>query len=132
MGLINNITESIKKLPSRLFSQDNSLYYQFMNDYGWSFTKANKSLGQLDTYYNAYNNVYVKSCIKAYSRYSLINGFSIIDNNSQTVDPITSNYLTQLFNDPSGKNKTDTFAVLNNQIWASWKLTGDCFLEINR
>ena len=131
MGFLSNITETIKQLPSRLFANDNSLYYQFMNDYGWSFTKANKNLGELDTYYSAYNNVYVKSCIKAYSKYSLINGFSIIDNNSTNVDPITVNYLTNLFNDPSGKQSTDTFAVLNSKIWTSWKLTGDCFLEIN-
>lgn len=131
MGLLNNFKKTITSLPSRLFPEDNSLYYQFMNDFGWSFTRANKNFGDLDTYYDAYNNVYVKSCIKAYSKYSLINGFSITDKNNPNVDYITSQYLNNLFNDPSGKNNTDTFAVLNNQIWTSWKLTGDCFLEIN-
>ena len=131
MSFWNNFKKTVKDLPSRIRPMDNSLYYQFMNDYGWSFTKANKSIGDLDTYYNAYNNVYVKSCIKAYSKYSLLNGFSITNKNSTEIDPITTNYLTQLFNDPSGKNSPDTFAVLNNQIWTSWKLTGDCFIEVN-
>lgn len=131
MGLWNNFKKTVKNLPSRLRPMDNSLYYQFMNDFGWSFTQANKHIGDLDTYYNAYNNVYVKSCIKAYSKYSLINGFSITNKNSTEIDPITTNYLNQLFKDPSGKNNPDTFAVLNNQIWTSWKLTGDCFIEVN-
>lgn len=131
MGFWNNLKKNIQGLPSRIIPTDDSLYYQFMNDFGWSFTRANKNLGDLDTYYNAYNNVYVKSCIKAYSKYSLINGFTITNHNSTEIDPITTNYLNHLFNDPSGKNNPDTFAVLNNQIWTSWKLTGDCFIEIN-
>lgn len=131
MGLWNNFKKTVKNLPSRLRPMENSLYYQFMNDFGWSFTQANKHIGDLDTYYNAFNNVYVKSCIKAYSKYSLINGFSITNKNSTEIDSITTNYLNQLFNDPSGKNNPDTFAILNNQIWTSWKLTGDCFIEVN-
>lgn len=131
MGFIDSFKKNIRNLPSRLFPTSNSLYYSFMNDYGWSLTRANKNLGDLETYYNAYNNVYVKSCIKAYSKYSLINGFTITDKDNTEIDYISTNYLTHLFNDPSGKDNPDTFAVLNNQIWTSWKLTGDCFIEVN-
>lgn len=131
MGLFNNIKKSITHLPGLRTPESDSLYYEFMNDYGWSFTKANKSTGELDTYYNAYNNVFVKSCIKAYSKYSLINGFNIRDHDNLTVDPITTNYLINLFNDPQSKRNMDTFASFNDQIWKSWKLTGDCFIEIN-
>jgi len=56
---------------------------------------------------------------------------SVTDKNNEFVDYATSNYLTHLFNDPQGKSNGDTFATLNNQIWKSWKLTGDCFIEIN-
>ena len=72
MSLWSNFKKTVKDLPSRIRPMDNSLYYQFMNDFGWSFTKANKSIGDLDTYYNAYNNVYVKPFIKLYFEYALI------------------------------------------------------------
>ncbi len=131
MGFLNSIRKGLRKLPGIRNPEVSSLFYEFMNNYHWGFNQANKNTGDLQTYYDAYNNVYVKSCIKAYSRYSLINGFSINNQNDLETDPITSNYLYNLFNDPQGKLKTDTFATLNDQIWKSWKLTGDCFLEVN-
>ena len=132
MGFLQTLRKNISNLPGlRQINNSNSLANQFWNEWGWSYNKANKFLGDLQTYYQAYNNVYVKSCIQAYIRYSLINGFSIIDNDNEMVDPITVNYLTNLFNDPQGKSQTETFATLNNQIWKSWKLTGDCFIEVN-
>ncbi len=131
MNFFNSIKKGIRKLPGLKNPEENSLFNSFMNDYSWSFNQANKDTGDLDTYYEAYNNVYVKSCIKAYSRYSLINGFSINTPQGLETDYITSNYLYNLFNDPQGKLNTDTFATLNEQIWKSWKLTGDCFLEVN-
>lgn len=134
MGFFNNIRKSISNhlLPGlRQIDNTNSLYNEFMNGWSWSFNSANKHIGDLQVYYDAYNNVYVKSCIHAYIKYSLINGFSVTDKNNEFVDYATSNYLTHLFNDPQGKSNGDTFATLNNQIWKSWKLTGDCFIEIN-
>lgn len=129
---INTIKKAITNLPGLRKPNDNrDLYQLFMNQYAWSFTTPNKTQGDLNTYHQAFNNVYVKSCIKAFSRYSLINGFNIRDKNNVEVDPITTNYLENLFTDPQGKNRPETFAVLNDQIWKSWKLTGDAFIEIN-
>ena len=119
------------KLPGLRNPEDDSLLYEFMNNYHWAFTQANKDTGDLQTYYDSYNNVFVKSCIKAYIRYSLINGFTITNNYGEEVNPITANYLNNLFNDPQGKLRADTFATLNDLIWKSWKLTGDCFIEVN-
>lgn len=119
------------KLPGLRQPDNLSWYYSFMTNYGWSFTKANKLIGDLNTYHEAYNNVYVKACISAYQKYSLLNGFSISDKLNEEVNPATVNYLTHLFKDPQGKNDPATFATLNDQIWHSWKLTGDCFIEIN-
>ncbi len=130
MGFFQKIQKSIRELPG-LRKPDNNSYNQFMREYGWSFNQANKPQGNLEPYYQAYNNVYVKSCIKAFSRYSLINGFSIKDKDNLEVDPITVSYLENLFLDPQGKNNPETFAILNDQIWKSWKLTGDAFIEIN-
>ncbi|MDO5849300.1 MAG: phage portal protein [Methanobrevibacter sp.] len=131
MGFINTIKKGIDSLPGLRRPKTNSFYDAFMNNYGWSFTRSNKTQGDLGTYYQAYNNVYVKSCIKAFSRYSLLNGFSIKDRDNVEVDPVTVSYLENLFLDPQGKNQPETFAILNDQIWKSWKLTGDAFIEIN-
>ena len=121
----------MRRLPGLRNPSDDSLLMEFYNNYHWVANQPNKNSGDLQVYYDAYNNVYVKSCIKAYSRYSLINGFSINNRIGQELDPITSNYLYNLFNDPQGKLRDDTFATLNDQIWKSWKLTGDCFIEVN-
>ena len=131
MGLFNSIKKSLNKLPGLRNPTTDSYMNEFMTNYHWVATQANKDTGDLKTYYEAYNNVYVKSCIKAYSRYSLINGYSINSRYGGELDPVTTNYLYNLFNDPQGKQKDDTFATLNDQIWKSWKLTGDCFIEIN-
>jgi HK97 family phage portal protein len=131
MGFFNNIKKNIMKLPGLRNPENDSLLYEFMNNYHWAFTQANKNTGDLQTYYDSYNNVFVKSCIKAYIRYSLINGFTITNNYGEEVNPITANYLNNLFNDPQGKLRADTFATLNDLIWKSWKLTGDCFIEVN-
>lgn len=128
MGLWNTIKSKLPGLrrPSRSYMNE------FMSNYHWVATQANKDTGDLHTYYEAFNNVYVKSCIKAYARYSLINGYSINSKDeSREPDAIKANYLYNLFNDPAGKLKDDTFATLNSKIWTSWKLTGDCFIEVN-
>lgn len=131
MDFFNRLKKNLH-LPGLRKPADNSLYNEFINNYYWVTTQANKDTGDLQTYYEAYNNVYVKSCIKAYSKYSLINGYNITTSeNNLEPDPITSNYINNLFQDPQGKSRNDTFATLNDKIWKSWKLTGDCFIEVN-
>ena len=62
MGFFNNIRKSVMNLPGlRQVNYKNSLYNEFMTGWGWSFNAANKHIGDLQTYYDAYNNVYVKS-----------------------------------------------------------------------
>lgn len=131
MKLLDNIRKSISNLPGLRRPHQDSLYEMFIDQYGWSFGTADKSLGDLQVYYNALNNVYVKQCIQVYCDESLNNGFQIVDKEKDTVDFSHVNYLTNLFNDPQGKNEEDTFAMLNTQIWTSWLLTGDCFVEVN-
>lgn len=131
MDFFNRLKKNLH-LPGLRKPADNSLYNEFINNYYWVTTQANKDTGDLQTYYEAYNNVYVKSCIKAYSKYSLISGYNITTSeNNLEPDPITSNYINNLFQDPQGKSRNDTFATLNDKIWKSWKLTGDCFIEVN-
>lgn len=101
-----------------------------MQDYAWAFQESNKPNGDLQVYYNAGNNVYVLRSIQVYCDESLNAGFSI-KSETEANDETKSNYLTQLFNHPQGLYNELTFAMLNSQIWKSWLLTGDCFIEVN-
>lgn len=131
MKLIDNIKKKLNELPGIRRPQQDSLYDWFMDQYSWSFMESDKSQGNLDVYYQALNNVYVKQSIQVYCDESLNQGFEITDYDNENVDFNHVNYLTNLFNDPQGKESDDTFALLNTQIWTSWLLTGDCFIEVN-
>lgn len=130
-NLRNNITKTFQKLPGIRRPQNDSLLEQFMQDYHWAFQETNKNLGDIQAYYNSLNNPIVARCNQVYIDESIANGFSINNPDEEEVDPITTNYLTQLFQNPLGLYNPHTFSMLNSQIWTSWNITGDCFIEVN-
>lgn len=129
MRLFNKIKEH---LPGLRRPERYSLYDLFMNDYNWAFTTPDKNIGDLQTYYTAFNkNVWVRRCCKALCDEVLTSGFQINNPDKETVNYERVNYLTDLFNAPGGKYAEETFSSLIKQIIPSWKVTGDAFIEVN-
>ena len=120
------------KLPSIRRPERDSSYRLFENQYGFVFLNGEKSTGDYDRYYMAYNNPYVYRCIQSISDSLLTQGFEIKPKNEEeTIDNLTVDYLTNLFNNPNGLYENTTFAIFNNLIVKNFELTGDCFIEID-
>lgn len=131
MGFIDKIKGVGNYLPG-IRRPKNSLYDLFMEEYGWSFTSADKHLGDLNTYYSAFkNNVWVRRCCMVTCDEVLSQGFQINNPHDDNVNFERVNYLTDLFNAPAGKYADDSFSSLIKQIIPSWKVTGDAFIEVN-
>lgn len=109
----------------------NSYLQQYLNDYGFLFHTANKSMGYYGYYREAENNPYVYACVNAISDTFLVNGFSI--NNPDEINMNLDNvrYLTNLFNHPESHESSMTFPVFIKQIVNSFELIGDAFIEVN-
>ena len=129
--MFERIKKTINNLPGIRRPQEDSLLQTFMEEYHWAFEKTNKSIGDIQAYYNALNNPIVARCNQVYIDESLANGFSINNPDEINIDYTTTNYLTQLFQNPQGLYDPYTFSMLNSQIWTSWNITGDCFIEVN-
>ena len=120
------------KLPSIRRPERDSSYRLFENQYGFVFLNGEKSTGDYDRYYMAYNNPYVYRCIQSISDSLLTQGFEIKPKNEEeTIDNLTVDYLTNLFNNPNGIYENTTFAILKNRVVKNFELTGDCFIEID-
>ena len=133
MGFIDKIKKGITEhLPGIRRPDKYSLYDLFMNEYGWSFTTPDKHMGDLHTYYQAFEkNVWVRRCCMVICDEMLAPGFQINNPNQNNVNFERVNYLTDLFNAPGGKYAEDTFSSLIKQIVPSFKVTGDAFIEVN-
>ena len=132
MGLINTLKNTINHLPGIRRPEQYSLMDIVLDNYGWTFTKANKTMGNLQTYYQAYNNcIWVRRCCGVLCDELIGNNFKINNPNSVQVNYERVNYLTDLFTNPEGKYAEATFSSLMKQIIPSWKVTGDSFIEVN-
>ena len=109
----------------------NSNFSQFVSNYGWVFSSANKNAGDYTLYEQAENNVYVYRSIKLISDTLLINGYKINNPDDVNVNFERTQYLTNLFNNPQGYSSELTYAMFHNQYITSYELTGDAFLEVN-
>lgn len=128
-GIIKGITQHFPGIrrPERY-----SLYDLFMEEYGWSFTTADKHTGDLQTYHQSFNkNVWVRRCCMVICDEMLSPGYRINNPNTTNVNYERVNYLTDLFKAPGGKYDDDTFSSMIKQIVPSWKVTGDAFIEVN-
>ena len=129
MGLIDTVKNH---LPGIRRPERSSLVDVFMNEYGWSFTTPDKHIGDLRTYYDAYDScVWVRRCCGVICDEILSTGYQINNPNKEQVNFEKVNYLTDLFNAPGGKYAEDTFSSFIKQIVPSWKVTGDAFIEVN-
>lgn len=129
MGLIDTVKNH---LPGIRRPERSSLVDVFMNEYWWSFTTPDKNIGDLRTYYDAYDNcVWVRRCCGVICDEILSTGYQINNPNKEQVNFEKVNYLTDLFNAPGGKYADDTFSSFIKQIVPSWKVTGDAFIEVN-
>ncbi|WP_304093181.1 phage portal protein [Methanobrevibacter ruminantium] len=129
MGLIDTVKNH---LPGIRRPERSSLVDVFMNEYWWSFTTPDKHIGDLRTYYDAYDNcVWVRRCCGVICDEILSTGYQINNPNKEQVNFEKVNYLTDLFNAPGGKYADDTFSSFIKQIVPSWKVTGDAFIEVN-
>ena len=133
MGFINNIIKGVTNhLPGIRQPERYSLMDLFMDQYGWTFTTPDKNIGDLRTYYQAWeSNVWVRRCCGAICDEMLSQGFRINNPNSTNVNYERVNYLTDLFNNPAGRYNEGTFEELIKQIVPSFKVTGDAFIEVN-
>lgn len=133
MGIIDTIKGAVNHLPGIRRPERYSLYDMFMDQYSWALTTVpDKTLGDLQTYYQAFNkNVWVRRCCMVICDEMLAQGFQINNPNKTHVNIERVNYLTDLFNAPSGKYADETFSSLIKQIVPSFKVTGDAFIEVN-
>ena len=132
MGFIDTIKGVANHLPGIRNPERYSLYDLFMEQYAWALSTPDKNIGDLRTYYNAFdNNVWVRRCCLATCDEILSTGYRINNPNKTTVNVERVNYLTDLFKAPSGRYADDTFTSLIKQIVPSWKVTGDSFIEVN-
>lgn len=131
MNIKETLMKNIHRLPGLREPKYNSLLDVFLDEYGFSFMNADKTQGDINAYYKALDNVYVSRCVQVYCDESIYNGFRINNPDEEQVDNYTTKYLQNLFNNPQGVNNEATFSMLNSQIWTSWLITGDCFLEVN-
>lgn len=129
--MFEKLRKTITNLPGIRRPKIDSLLQEFLDEYHWAFEKTNKSMGDIQAYYKALNNPIVARCNQVYIDESLANGFSINNPDETVVDYNTTNYLTQLFQNPQGLYDPYTFSMLNSQIWTSWNITGDCFIEVS-
>lgn len=128
-NIIKNITS---KLPPLRRPETSSLMEAYVNEYKWAIQNYDKSISLLKTYYDAYHyNVWVRRCCGVYCDELLNNGFSINNPNMDYVNINRVNYLNSLFTHPGGLYDTATFSSLVKQIFPSWKVTGDAFIEVN-
>lgn len=132
MGIIDTIKGITNHLPGIRRPERYSMYDLFLDEYGWSLTTPDKNIGDLKTYYQAFNkNVWVRRCCMVTCDEILAPGFQINNPNKTNVNFERVNYLTDLFNAPAGKYAEDTFTSLIKQTVPSWKVTGDAFIEVN-
>lgn len=132
MGFIDTIKGVASHLPGIRRPERYSLYDLFMEEYAWALTTPDKTLGDLQTYYQAFdNNVWVRRCCMVTCDEILATGFKINNPNKTQVNYERVNYLTDLFNAPAGKYAEETFSSLIKQIVPSFKVTGDAFIEVN-
>ena len=110
---------------------EDSLFQEYVRQYGFLFNVANKTAGEFAFYKKAQQNPYVYSCVNAISDTFLINGFKINNPDEFTVNVNNIRYLTNLFNHPEGNESALTFPVFIKQIVNSQELIGDTFIEVN-
>lgn len=110
---------------------ENSLFQEYVRQYGFLFNIANKTAGQFNFYKKSQENPYVYSCVNAISDTFLINGFKINNPDEFTVNVNNIRYLTNLFNHPESTESSMTFPVFIKQIVNSQELVGDTFIEVN-
>ena len=110
---------------------DDSLFQEYVRQYGFLFNIANKTAGQFSFFKKAQLNPYVYSCVNAISDTFLINGFKINNPDEFNVNVNNVRYLTNLFNQPESNQSPLTFPVFIKQIVNSQELVGDTFIEIN-
>lgn len=108
-----------------------SLFQEYIRQYGFLFNTANKTAGQFGFFKKAQENPYVYSCVNAISDTFLINGFKINNPDEFTVNVNNVRYLTNLFQHPEANESNLTFPVFIKQIVNSQELVGDTFIEIN-
>jgi len=108
-----------------------SLFQEYIRQYGFLFNTANKTAGQFGFFKKAQENPYVYSCVNAISDTFLINGFKINNPDEFTVNVNNVRYLTNLFQHPEANESSLTFPVFIKQIVNSQELVGDTFIEIN-
>ena len=131
MGFIDTIKGITNHLPGIRNPSRDSLLEEYLNEYHWAFTPANKNMGNLKTYYDAFDsNVWVRRCCGAICDEVLSNGFRINNPNTEEVNFERVNYLTNLFKAPTGRFADETFTSLMKQIIPSFKVTGDAFIEV--
>ncbi|MBQ6220037.1 MAG: phage portal protein [Methanobrevibacter sp.] len=109
----------------------NSNFSEFVSNYGWIFSSANKNEGDYRLYELAENNVYVYRSIEVISDTLLINGFKINNPDDERVNFERTNYLYNLFNNPQGYSSELSYAMFHKQYVKSYELTGDSFIEVN-
>lgn len=132
MGFFDNITSSIsERLPSLRKPEYNSLYESYLDEYAWTLQKRNKTIGiGWDTYYAAGNNVWISACIQAYVDTVTNLDYLIYNPNSETVNTTRVNYLNNLFENPMGLKRNDTYEIFQTLMWKSYLLLGDAFCEV--
>lgn len=124
-----NITDKV--LPSNRSDNQNLLYNEITQQYGWAAKEPNKALGDYDVFYQAGKNVFVNAATNAYYNQLLSNGFTIKNPNSEIIDIPRVNYLTGLFDAPEGLKSNIRYSQFLRQITRSYMLTGDAFVEVS-
>lgn len=132
MGFIDTIKGVANHLPGIRSPERNSLFDLFMEEYAWALSTPDKTIGDLRTYYQAFDkNVWVRRCCRVTCDEMLSEGFRINNPNKDSVNFERVNYLIGLFNAPAGTYAEETFESMIKQIVPSWKVTGDSFIEVN-
>ena len=116
MGLWDKVKGVTQHLPGIRNPERYSLVDLFYDEYGWALTAADKNIGDLDTYHQAFDkNVWVRRCCMVICDEILSTGFKINNPNKATVNYERVNYLTDLFNAPEGKYAEATLIKPNKK-----------------
>lgn len=122
MGILRNIREHLPTIR-----QNNTRY----NDDLITNRIQTRQYNPTEIRYLALQNKDVRKCTQIYKNTALACGYTL-DSDTLSDDSIpTSEYLKRVFESPEGYNSTTSYADMNNMIWDSMLVLGDCFFEIS-
>ena len=130
MAITDRIKSIFTKPNPTLRDTRRSDYAAFVQNYGWAF-RSNITTRDTEAIKMAMINPYVRACVDAIAEATVGNGFTILSRDGTVgIEDGDSKYVEQLFNNPEGIFRPETFNTLFLKISKSLSLYGEAFVEI--